>query len=230
MFKKFSKYVFWLFTTFVSILLLISLKTEYSDSSTNTPRVWTQNSMEHIMLDTSPQNVKDVHLYAARGEYESFQIAINTAKDDITIANVEVSRLNGSGDRYISQDNITLYREHYVNVTKPSPTWGGNQIKPLGKGWYPDGLIPFVNPQTGAELVDAELDAVPVQLEPGKNQAIWVDIFVPRDMPPGDYRGLYTVSSNSGQISGKIRLTVWDFELPIKPSLKSAFLLWEAAG
>ena len=224
--KIFSKYVFWSCIPFVLILLSIALKTEYSNSLPNTPRVWIQNSMERVMLDTPPQDIKDVHLYAARGEYESFQIAINAAQPDITVANVEVSDLRSS-DRSIARNNITLYREHYVNVTKPSPTWGGTNVKPLGKGWYPDGLIPFVDPQTETELVDAQLDAVPFQLEPRKNQPIWVDIFVPKDTPPGDYRGTYTVSSSTGQVSGKVELTVWNFELPVKPSLKSAFLLWE---
>lgn len=178
------------------------------------------------MLDTAPQNVSNVHLYAARGEYESFQIAMNAAQSGISITDVAISDLKYQ-QRSISQNDITLYREHYVNVTKPSPSWGGTTVKPQGTGWYPDGLIPFVDPQTGVDLVDAELDAVPFQLQPGKNQTIWVDILVPRDAPPGDYRGTYTVNSNAGQVSGKIKLTVWNFELPIKPSLKSAFLLWE---
>ena len=227
MLKPFSKYIFWLFVPCALTILLISLRTEYSSSLPNTPRVWVQNSLEHILLDTPPQEIKDIHLYAARGEYESFQIAINAPQADITVSNVQISDLNGSSNGAIARNNITLYREHYVNVTKPSPTWGGTNVKPLGKGWYPDGLIPFIDPHTEADLVGAELDAVPFQLKQGKNQPIWVDIFIPRDTPAGDYQGIYTVTSSLGQVSGKVRLTVWNFELPIKPSLKSAFLSWE---
>jgi len=227
MFELTSKRGFWSLIAISLIILLVSLKTKHSNSSPNMPIVWVQNSLEHIYLDTPSQDLQNIHLYAARGEYESFQIAVNTLKEDVTIDNVQISDLTGFGDRLISQSNFTLYREHYVNVTKPSPTWGGSKVKPLGKGWYPDGLIPFIDPHTGAELTNTELDAVPFKLRSGQNQPFWVDIFVPRNTPPGDYRGTYTVSSNLGQVSGEVRLTVWNFELPVKPSLKSAFLSWE---
>lgn len=227
MLKFISKCSLWFLIAISLTISLVSLRTEYSNSSPNTPRIWVQDSLEHIMLDEHPQDVSNIHLYAARGEYESFQIAINAPKDDFTVANVEISDLKGFGDRVLSKSDITLYREHYVEVTKPSPTWGGTKVKPLGKGWYPDGLIPFVDPQTGVDLVGAELDAIPFKLKKGFNQTIWVDIFVSRDTPSGDYQGIYTVNSNLGKVSGKILLTVWNFELPEKPSLKSAFLSWE---
>jgi hypothetical protein len=227
MLKFISKCSFWSLIAISLTISLVSLRTEYSNSSPNTPQIWVQNSLERIMLDEHPQDVSNIHLYAARGEYESFQIAINAPEDDFTVANVEISDLKGLGDRVLSKSDITLYREHYINVTKPSPTWGGSKIKPLGKGWYADGLIPFVDPQTKVDLVNAELDAVPFKLKKGFNQPIWVDIFVSRDTPSGDYQGIYTVNSNLGKVSGKILLTVWNFELPLKPSLQSAFLSWE---
>lgn len=210
----------------LSIIVLLGLLS-VRNSSSMTWQVWVTGSMERIGLQDFPGDRSNIELYAARGEYESFQIAIRAIEDDFTIANVEVSDLTGRGDRVISQSNITLYREHYVNVTEPSPTWGGTTVKPQGKGWYPDGLIPFVDPQRGTELVNAELDAIPFRLNKGTNQPIWVDIFVPRNAEAGDYRGTYTVTSNLGTIAGEITLTVWDFELPLKPSLKSAFLSWE---
>ncbi|MEY2833473.1 MAG: hypothetical protein RLZZ574_2732, partial [Cyanobacteriota bacterium] len=229
MFKAILKYFFWLLISLGLTTLLVSLKTEYSSSSSTSPQIWVKNSMERVMLQDSAEDVRDIHLYAARGEYESFQIAIKANQYDAVVTDVQVSDLKAKGfsDRVLSKSDITLYREHYVEVTKPSPTWGGTKVKPLGKGWYPDGLIPFVNPQTGVDLVDAELDAVPFKLKKGFNQPIWVDIFVSRDTPSGDYQGIYTVNSNRGKVSGKILLTVWNFELPEKPSLKSAFLSWE---
>ncbi|PSB09480.1 hypothetical protein C7B62_13105 [Pleurocapsa sp. CCALA 161] len=208
-------------------MLLIFLKTEYSNSSSVSPQVWVKSSMERVMLHDPAENVRDIHLYAARGEYESFQIAINANQHDAVVTDVQVSDLNGKENRLIAQDNITLYREHYVNVTKLSPLSITNKVKSSGKGWYPDGLIPFVDPQTGADLANAELDAIPLQLKQGTNQTIWVDIFVPRDTPASDYQGTYTVISDRGKITGKILLTVWDFELPLKPFLQSAFLSWE---
>ena len=226
MFKLLLKYVFWLFIAFNLTLLLFSLKGKYSNSASNLPQVWVQSSMERVMRQDATKNTTDIHLYAARGEYESFQIAVKSIQDDASVINVQVSDLCRV-DSSISHSNITLYREHYVNITKPSPTAITSRIKPSGKGWYPDGLIPVVNPQTGAELANAELDAIPFKLRQRLNQPIWVDIFVPRDTKAGDYRGTYTVTSDQGETKGNILLTVWNFELPQKPSLKSAFLSWE---
>ena len=227
MLRSILKLFFWSVIATTFVLLIFVLKTEFSVSSSTALKVWVQNGMERISLDDPPQDARSIHLYAARGEYESFQIGINAPRSNFSLIDVEISDLTSTGDRSISQQNITLYREHYVHVTKPSPTWRGSKIKPLGKGWYPDGLIPFTNPETGAKLDHAELDAVPFKLKQGTNQPIWVDIFVPRDALAGNYRGTYTVTGDRGKTTGKILLTVWDFELPLKPSLKSAFLSWD---
>ncbi len=57
----------------------------------------------------------------------------------------------------------------------------------------------------------------------GQNQPFWVDLFVPRDTPSGTYHGAFVVISDQGTASGEFTLEVWDFELPLKPSLNSAF-------
>ena len=111
----------------------------------------------------------------------------------------------------------------YVGTS--SPNWGGSN-RPLAKGWYPDGLIPFTDPQTGNPLSGAQLTAVPFSLNASKNQPIWVDVLVPRDATPGAYNGTFSVTSNQGNVSGQISLTVWNFTLPLKPALESSFLTW----
>jgi hypothetical protein len=226
MFRSIFKYFFWLLISLGLTTILVALKTEYSDSASTSPQVWVKNSMERVMLQNPAENAHDIHLYAARGEYESFQIALK-AQQNTMVTDVQISGLRGRDNSAISQGNIALYREHYVNVTQPSLSSFMDKVKSSGKGWYPDGLIPFVDPQTGADLANAELDAIPLQLKPGNNQTIWVDIFVPRDTPAQDYQGTYSVISDRGTITGNILLTVWNFELPLKPSLQSVFLSWE---
>jgi hypothetical protein len=225
MFKPFLKYAFWLLIALILNIWLFSLKTKYSNSSATLPQVWVKNSMERVMMQDSPEAAKNIHLYGARGEYESFQIGIRAIQNDDLITKVQISDLQGTKST-VSRSNVTIYREHYVKITKPSPTALSNQVKPRGKGWYPDGLIPVVDPQTGADLANAELDAIPFELKSGINQTIWVDVFIPRDTLADEYQGTYTVISDRGKITGKIRLTVWNFELPLKPSLQSAFLSW----
>jgi hypothetical protein len=124
---------------------------------------------------------------------------------------------------------VWLYREQYVRARYGSPKRGGPN-EPLGPGWYPDALIPFFHPDTGAPLEDGEIRAVPFDLEPNRNQPLWVDLYVPRDAAPGSYTTTFTITSDQGEASVSVDLKVWDFELPLRPSLKSWFALNRGAG
>src|SRR5262249_13537359 len=53
----------------------------------------------------------------------------------------------------------------------------------------------------------------------------WADIFVPRDTRPGRYLAIVTVETAQGHVAAQVGLNVWDFELPLQPSLDSAFLI-----
>jgi hypothetical protein len=115
-----------------------------------------------------------------------------------------------------------LYREHYIQIKQGSPDRGGTN-RPLGPDWYADALIPF----TGEKgLQQAQLRAVPFDLAQFSNQPIWIDIFVPRDAARGQYKGVVTLTSDHGSATASIVLNVWNFELPVRPSLLSAFTLY----
>jgi hypothetical protein len=188
--------------------------------------VWVVPSLVRVLPATQPGANLDAALHAARGEYQSFQIAIQApAASQLTNVNVSVTDLTGDENQVIPSSNITLYREQYVQVTKGSPDWGGAN-RPAGPGFYPDGLIPFLDPDTGQPLSGAPLVAVPFSVSPGQNQVLWVDVYVPLDAGWGQYQGAYTVICDQGRSSGQILLNVWNFTLPVKPSLKSSFLVW----
>ena len=187
------------------------------------PVVWVAPSMDRIGQSDAAGATTSAEIWAARGEYESFQVVVRASGNALGNVNVTVSDLTGPGGATISADNVTLFREHYVYVDEASPNWGGSN-QPLGPGWYADGLIPFKDPVTGAELSGATLDAVPFEVSANKNQPIWVDVLVPRSAQAGLYTGTFTVTSNQGSADGQISLYVWDFALPLKPSLRSSFL------
>ena len=113
----------------------------------------------------------------------------------------------------------------YVSSSRPN---GAGSTKPRGAGWYGDGLIPFTDPETGKPLAGATLKAVPFSVKPSTNQPVWVDLLIPQDAKPGQYTGLYTVTTNQGSVTGKILATVWNFALPETPSLKTSFLFSHA--
>ncbi len=194
------------------------------------PVIWVAGSLQRIGPGDPAGSGTQAQLWAARGEYESFQI-ITRAPDgnDVTNVSVSVSDLTAPGGQVIAKDNLTLYRENYVYIgpDNGSPNLGGSN-QPLGPGWYADGLIPFLDPTTGSAVSGGALTAVPYNLSAGTNQPIWVDVFVPRNAAPGQYLGAYTVTSSQGGVGGQILLNVWNFTLPIQPSLKSSFGIWNS--
>jgi hypothetical protein len=157
----------------------------------------------------------DPHLYAARGEYQAFQITIPAG---VEVTDAVCSDLTSGQSHKIPASNVTFYREHYVNVDAPSPDrHGGNRS--LGAASYPDPLIPFRDPKSGKPLSKNYQEPMPT---------LWVDVFVPRDALVGEYKANVMLTSDKGKFGVPWTLTVWNFELPLKPTLKSSFAFWNA--
>lgn len=215
-------------TALFTVLACSSWAKLINQSSSMTPIVWVASSLERIGKTDKLESIRRIKLYAARGEYEPFQLVIQAPHSGLTNVNVSVSDLYGSKHQVISKKNIQIYREHYVYVNHSSPNLKGSINKSQGSGWYADGLIPFLDPVTQKPPTKAELNAAPFDLHAKQNQPIWVDVFVPRDVNADQYKGTFTVTSDQGKAEGKIFLTVWNFELPLKPSLNSSFAIWTA--
>ena len=176
--------------------------------------------MKRVARDEPAGGQREIVLWAARGEYESFQVVVRAPAGGLKNVNVATSDLAG-GRGHIPKANLMLYREHYMQIKHGSPDRGGSN-RPLGPGWYPDALIPF----TGDKYIapkQARLRAVPFDLAQSSNQPIWIDIFVPRDAAQGQYKGVVTTTSDNGSAAVSVVLNVWNFELPLRPSLLSAF-------
>jgi hypothetical protein len=185
--------------------------------------VWVVSAMKRVSPNEAAGNQREITLWAARGEYESFQMVVRAPAGGLKNANVTISDLV-SEHGHISKASLMLYREHYIQIKHGSPDRGGTN-RPLGPGWYPDALIPF-NEGNGNGLPQAQLRAAPFDVAPSSNQPIWIDIFVPRDAARGRYTGVVTLTSDHGQAKASIVLNVWNFELPVRPSLLSAFTIY----
>lgn len=244
--KRSKKSIIAFFISFLIVICIdarlqalpITQKIAISASLDTDLKAWSVSSLETVSKDgnkfreTHPnlQSANSVTLYGAKGEYESFQIVVQSPENkDLRNINISISDLQSQNQQVIESKNITLYREHYIYVDKPIPDQLENNPT-FGSGWYPDALIPFEDPVTKEDLKGYNLDAVPFNLVENENQPIWVDIFVPSDVEPGAYQGSYTVTTDTEELSGAINLNVWDFELPKKSTLKSHFLPWKNRG
>jgi len=192
------------------------------------------SSMERIGQNQETYGTATVGIKAARNEVESFQVVIAAPKENVNVVRVEISDLVGRNGSKIARSNIRLFREEYVRVRMSTPR------AELPPGLYPDPLVPFVNPETGepvepltrtrkrwgepATTSGYDMYAAPFEVFKDQNQAIWIDVHVPKDATAGMYRGHLRVHARGG-ISEQtaVTLTVWDFTLPDGPTHKNHF-------
>lgn len=182
--------------------------------------VWVADGMARVGRDERAGPGAAARVRAARGEFEPFQVVVHARGGGLSNVRVVASELAGPGGKAIPSRNLALYLERYVHVARnsASPRRG---YRPLAPGWFADGLVPFL-----AADGSPNFTRIPFAVAAGENQPVWVDLFVPRgrdEAPPGAYVGTVTVTADQGRAVVPIQLTVWDFELPLRPSLKSAF-------
>ena len=175
---------------------------------------WTTHALEKTRpLDPIPRKPADfVELWAARNEFEPFQIVLRGEGQDLPGVDIEVTDLAGPKEIISAKDNITIYFEYYIRLKSPSSIEGA-------AGDWPDPLIPRIDRYTGEKR-----NAFPMRLAAGRNQAVWVDIYVPLSTPPGEYNGRALITAGGRTVAAiPITLHVWDFALPSTSSLKTSF-------
>jgi len=167
---------------------------------------------------------KRINLRGARNETIAFQIIVErNGTEKLSNVKVELGDLSGPSGKKIPAQNIDIYKEWYVHVTKSS-----RQTYTLGTGYYPDALLPCLRwkgnlyPHSYVMPFDVP-DPMTDIGDDQKNQALWVDVYVPRarqEAPPGAYTTAVTVISDSGRVDLNLQLQLWDFALPEESHIK----------
>ena len=158
-------------------------------------RVWVEPSLQQVMdaKEKSALGGDRARLYAARGEYESFQLCVLAEKAELKGVRVEGKELSGG----IPAPEIQ--RVGYLHVPKGSGRSAG-----AGPYW-PDVLLP----------------AAPADLGRGELAVYWITFAAPRAAKAGRHRGSVEVYSGERRVARvNVRMEVFDFTLPEMPSLK----------
>jgi hypothetical protein len=177
-------------------------------------RWWIADPLTKVKpLDRFPMSpAKNAAVYAGRNEFEPFQIVLRADDQDLAGIDIEFSDLRTPDGAQISRDNIAAYFVEFLNVTQPSVIGGQ-------AGLWPDPLIPRVD-----RYVHEKRNAFPFLLRRGRNQPLWIEIFVPEFTRPGKYAGSAHLSQRGrAAFDVPINLTVWAFVLPSTSTLKSSF-------
>jgi hypothetical protein len=173
-------------------------------------QVWTAPASSKVRPLTAvpAQAPASVAIAAARNEFEGFQVVVTGAASAVSMS-MAAGLSDGSGHT-ISGNDVVLYRAALINITTQS---GGDGAT----GWWPDALIPDVDP-----LVGEKRNAFPFDVPAGENRVVYVDVHVPADAPAGTYTGKVSVTGGvTAQVP--VTLTVWDFAIPSTTTLQSAF-------
>lgn len=182
-------------------------------------QVWVETAMTKVRPTARPEKTVSAEIYAARNEYEAFQIAVRSTDRDLSGIRVRVGDFTGPGGSVLVADQVvTVYREVCIELQNPSGPEGA-------PGRWPDALIPDVDRYTGERR-----HAFPFGLPARTTGAVWVEVRVPRDAVAGIYTAqAYVVAEKVEPVVVPIRLQVWNFEIPSTSSLKTAFPAWHGA-
>lgn len=215
----------------------------FSATDDGIARVWAIDDGEKILRDdlnhplsSDPKNPvwdgETIQIFGARNEVVAFQLILQANASGAKEIDVQISDLlngqtaipgsnTGSADPfdYVGR-SIELFTEHYLHVENRSS--GGNAWAPAAKpisnylGWVPDALIPF------SALPDR--GGAPFSIGANQNQGVWVDIWIPEDVPPGTYQGTVEIlAKGHTHALIPIKLDVFNFTLSDETHLHNMF-------
>lgn len=162
---------------------------------------WAEGAYKVMRDDPVPAAAQGVvRIAAARNEYEPFLVVLRPGKR-LDAVRVTAGRLvNGRGGS-IGAEDVSVRHVEYVNVTTPTDA--------VGKaGWWPDPLPPYEGP---------------FSLPAGENHPLWITVRVPKDAAPGLYTGEIGLTAEGWSGHVPVELTVRNFTLPDKSSVRSSF-------
>jgi hypothetical protein len=210
-------------------------------------QIWAINDGEKVEKDDLNHPLKKsnaawdgrkVTLFGARNEIIAFQLIIEAGQKGIGRLSVSLPslvQLDGRAriaytppaadpTQYVGR-HIRLFSLNYMLVTQPTAaSWIYRRNTPSAPkdptGWKPVQLVPE-NARSGK-------GGFPLKVEANHNQAMWIEIYLARDLPAGRYRGEINVDSDGKVTRVPVELELFDFTLPDENSMH-AMIYYESS-
>jgi hypothetical protein len=160
----------------------------------------------------APQDTCHVHL--AGGEYETVLFGVaNAGSEEVQITEVHVTL---AGNQELK---IRLYRQEYVEISKPSSLFACASVK----GLWPDPLVPLtLEPQLLNDERDISL-ARSVVVPPGGNRAFVLELYLPLGASRSPAHGQITCEVTGCRLPPvEILVLPYNFDLPSTSSIQTA--------
>ena len=179
-----------------------------------------------LMLQNGIFDGSRIKIFGCRNETVAFQIILQGGTSDTpsvqvkfdSIGPIANTGITNNPDTYYIGRNIELFKEEYLNVTKRSHglVWEGTsgaQIPADLTGLIPDPLVPL-NLLSNGFTVPA-----------GRNQGVWIDIYIPKSVSSGTYESTISIQLGNKVFSQlPVELEVVNATIPDKPTDKT--MLW----
>ncbi len=179
--------------------------------------VATSHALRKFRPETPLPEGRAVTLDAARNEFEAYQLVFAGGASGRVVAGVEPGVLTGPGGATI-EGNTWVYQPGLYEVTGASNSEGA-------VGPWPDPMIPVVD-----SIYGERRRGLPLRVPAGEVRALWVDLLVPPETPPGEYTGLVSLQTDVGGFDVPVSLRVRSFTLPSTSTLRSAYGMgWDHA-
>lgn len=177
-----------------------------------------------------------IRIFGARNEVVGCQVILEAAGTGAQEISLSLDSLAGPGYTLANAEKnsspfsfvgkrIEIFTESYINVRSRFDWWlwpARPLPDDLHTGWIPDPLVPC----DGAAL--SGRGGFPCSIPPGSNQGVWIDVYIPKDAPPGIYRGEVRIQEGSKPPRRvPVELKVYGFTLPDETHLHNhVFTTW----
>jgi len=225
-------------TCSLTLLLTLSLLADGADCLAGVSSVWAIHDGAKIEQDdvrsaqktsNSAWDGKTIRLFGARNEVLAFQVIVEADVQGIKALSARLPELAHAGGRakisytppaadptqYVGR-NIQVFSVHYMNVTRATAAGWIYRANTPSAPEDPLGLKPV---QLVPENARAGQGGMPLAVPASRVQAIWFEIYTPRDLPEGKYSGTVTVQADSDKREIPVELELFDFTLPDRNSM-----------
>ena len=169
----------------------------------------TEKIYRDIAYDANKKTEAYLNISMAKNEYESDQLIIS-AKSAIGSYDLHVSDLVDGKGNIIPKEDISVYMQHYINVTKKN-----NYNNDYPVGYTPDALIPMEYATKKREN----------KIEKDKNQGLYITVKTQADTVSGKYTGSFELVADGTVKEIPVTVNVWDFTVPDSVNTQSCFML-----
>lgn len=193
------------------VVFILPVKAQVVDELKKDIQVWAVPGEQKVRPDDriEKENLiwsaekKLIKVSGAGNEHVPFQVVVTApvppgwrpeAPDGFFI---KTSDLKSDKGEVISQQQVSLYLEHYIQIYAKSSPIGAT-------GYWPDALAPLKEPFS----MQAQYAVV-------GNRPVWVDVYIPSGTPAGKYKGTITVTRYEKVVESLgVEVEVYNFSLP----------------